>query len=99
GMRMDALAKRPQSIAAQGLNAANATGDYTGPHSSARVKANTRRNWRVASHATVAVSYRVRDRALYFYAHSPAYYAEAFHAGHITQAELAEIFANIDKMA
>jgi hypothetical protein len=49
--------------------------------------------------ATVAVSYKLRARALYFYRHDIAYYGAAFRRGKITRGELQEIFANIRLMA
>jgi hypothetical protein len=64
-----------------------------------RRKTSPHREPRTIPHATVAISYRLRNRALYFYANDLAYYINAYYRGAITRAEMEEILHNVKLMA
>ena len=94
--KMDKLASRSQASA---WHEPTSLADIAGVHRAATKKrAATKPRYRTIPHATVAISYRLRKRELYFYGHDVAFYFDACKRGAITEMEFAEYVANVELM-
>lgn len=63
-----------------------------------RNRSTLKRDPRTIAHSTVCVSYKLRDRSLYFYGHTIATMGDFFRRGIITRGEWNEFVHNVELM-